>query len=65
MLRSISTAAGRGPDPRDAHLWALLETVPGAVLVTGDQALIDAAPEGVSVIGPRDFAELTGNESDS
>ena len=65
MLRSISTDADRGPDPGDAHLWALLDTSPGAVLVTGDRALIDAAPQEASVLAPREFAELAANETRS
>lgn len=62
MLRSISTPADHGPDPGDAHRWSLLDTSPSAVLVTGDRALIDAAPEGASVLGPRDFVELVRRE---
>lgn len=40
------------PDPGDAHLWALMATEPGAILVTGDRALIDAAPEGWRIVMP-------------
>lgn len=29
------------PDPGDDHLWALLEIVPSAYLVTGDQLLLE------------------------
>jgi hypothetical protein len=48
-------------DEESATGWTLeIGPFPGAVLVTGDRVLIDAAPEGVSVIGPRGFAELTG-----
>lgn len=39
----------------DAHLWALLATQPGSVLVTGDQALIDNPPAFATVVSPRNF----------
>lgn len=41
------------PDPGDAHLWALAECVRGAVIVTGDQALLQSPPSSVSVVSPR------------
>jgi uncharacterized protein len=38
-------AATEGPVPaEDAHVWDLLATHDAAVLVTGDQALVDAIP---------------------
>jgi len=43
---------GRPPDLGDAHLWALMDAEPAAVLVTGDRALIDAPPSGRSVLSP-------------
>jgi len=45
------------PDRGDVHLWALLAARPEAILVTGDQALIDNAPEWATVITPREFIE--------
>jgi predicted nucleic acid-binding protein len=44
------------PDPGDAHVWALLENIAGAVLVTGDQALVDAGGRTPSVLSPASFA---------
>jgi predicted nucleic acid-binding protein len=38
QIRELAPATGRGSDG-DAHLWALLDTLPGAVLVTGDALL--------------------------
>ena len=57
IFREIDPSQSDGPDPGDAHLWALLETQPGAVLVTGDHGLLDAPPEGASVVSPRAYAE--------
>ena len=42
----------------DAHLWALLATQPGSILVTGDQALIDDPPAFAGVVSPRSFLEF-------
>ena len=39
----------------DLHLWALLAARPGAILVTGDQALVDNPPDWASVVTPRTF----------
>ncbi|MCA1785469.1 MAG: putative toxin-antitoxin system toxin component, PIN family [Desulfobacteraceae bacterium] len=40
------------PDLQDSHLWALLATEPAAVLITGDQLLIENPRPGSSVISP-------------
>jgi putative PIN family toxin of toxin-antitoxin system len=45
------------PDPGDEHLWALMATDPGAVLVTGDRALIDAAPKAWRVLLPAEAVQ--------
>jgi putative PIN family toxin of toxin-antitoxin system len=42
----------------DAHLWALLVTEPGSILVTGDQALIDSPPAFARVVSPRSFLKF-------
>ncbi len=57
-VREPGSSTTAAPDPGDDHLWALLDTVPAAVLVTGDRALLDDPPEGRSVISPRSFVEL-------
>jgi putative PIN family toxin of toxin-antitoxin system len=49
--------AGLAPDPGDNHLWALLASHPGSVLITGDRLLIEHPPEKASVISPRTYVE--------
>lgn len=44
------------PDPNDAHLWALLATVHGSVLITGDKPLLEAPPSEGAVCTPATFA---------
>lgn len=58
VIRDPRGPSQAAPDPGDSHLWALLEAVPGAVLVTGDRLLLDQPPEGRSVVSPRGFSEL-------
>ncbi len=43
------------PDPNDGHLWSLLKSYSGSLLVTGDQLLIDNPPEQHSVMSARSF----------
>ena len=57
-VREPAPAAPAAPDRGDAHLWALLEAEPRALLVTGDRALLDAPPPGRSVVSPRSFVAL-------
>ncbi len=47
-----------GPDPGDLHLWDLLFSEAGTLLVTGDQALDLSPPEGASVLTPAGFLEI-------
>jgi len=56
VFREPAEAADPPPDPGDAHLWALLAACPGAVLVTGDDALRKSPPQAASVLSPREFA---------
>ena len=42
-------------DAADRHLWALLDDVPAAVLVTGDDMLRRRAPDPARVMTPRQF----------
>lgn len=60
IFRSPSPFASDAPDPGDQHLWALLATEQGAVLITGDEALQSAPPPSSSVLSPRQFVELAG-----
>jgi predicted nucleic acid-binding protein len=57
MMRDPEPWALEPPDPADAHLWSLVAAHPGAVLVTGDQALLELPAPGLVVITPSAFAE--------
>jgi putative PIN family toxin of toxin-antitoxin system len=46
------------PDPGDNHLWSLLKTQHGGILVTGDQLLVGNPPADASVLIPKHFFEL-------
>ncbi len=48
------------PDPDDAHLWALLEAEPGAILVTSERALIEADHFPGRVVSPRAMVDQLG-----
>jgi putative PIN family toxin of toxin-antitoxin system len=48
----------QAPDPGDDHLWALLNSLRGAVLVTGDRLLLENPPGFASVLTPRSFISL-------
>ena len=45
------------PDRGDDHLWALLSTEPGSVLVTGDRLLLEKPLPGSTVVSARRCAE--------
>jgi len=47
----------KSPDPQDAHLWALLASEPGAILITGDRLLIEKPRTQSSLISPATWAE--------
>lgn len=42
----------KAPDPGDDHLWNLLQST-DAILITGDQLLLDNPPRAASVIQPK------------
>jgi uncharacterized protein len=46
------------PDFGDRHLWALLQSDSAVLLVTGDDALRQRAPEPGRVLSPRQFLSL-------
>lgn len=46
-------AGSAAPDPGDDHLWSLLETHAGSILITGDQLLLRNPPSNHSVISPQ------------
>ena len=51
-------ASEDAPDPGDNHLWSLLKTRHGAILVTGDQLLVTNPTKEASVITPKHFVDL-------
>jgi putative PIN family toxin of toxin-antitoxin system len=55
--------AGPAPDPGDSHLWSLLNSNAGSVLITGDRLLIDHPPDRASVISPRTYVERVAENS--
>ena len=57
-LRPLTAAGRRGGD---GHLWRILAAAPSALLVTGDQRLIDNPAEGWRVLTARAFAERLGD----
>jgi putative PIN family toxin of toxin-antitoxin system len=46
------------PDPKDDHLWSLVQSEKRAVLVTGDRALGENPPPRIVVLAPRQFVNL-------
>jgi putative PIN family toxin of toxin-antitoxin system len=46
------------PDPGDNHLWSLLKSQQGSILVTGDKMLSANPPSKASVISPKHFLEI-------
>jgi len=57
-VRDPPRVTGPVPDFGDRHLWALLQSDPAAVLVTGDDALLHHTPEPGRVLSPRRFLSL-------
>jgi putative PIN family toxin of toxin-antitoxin system len=57
-VRDPPPATGVVPDVGDHHLWALLQSDVAAVLVTGDDALLERPPEPGRVLSLRRFLSL-------
>lgn len=57
MWREPDDGATAAPDAGDDHLWALLETYRGSVLITGDMLLREEPPAHHPVISPRSWAQ--------
>jgi len=57
IVREPTIKAGSAPDAGDQHLWDLLASTPDAILVTGDRALIEGAPDGARIVSPREFVD--------
>ena len=47
--------SNHAPDPGDNHLWALLDSHPNSLLITGDQLLLDHAHDHALVMSPANF----------
>jgi len=58
--------AGKGdaPDPNDDHLWALLDEEHAAVLVTGDQLLLQKPHSAGRVVQPAEYFEASSGFAD-
>ena len=48
-------SSSNSPDPGDTHLWDLLHSEPGAILITGDRLLLANPPDGHKLITPADY----------
>lgn len=61
IVREPTITAGRAPDAGDQYLWDLLASIPDAILVTGDRALLEGASDGASdgpcVVSAREFVD--------
>ena len=59
IVRQAAPSEEVAPDAGDQHVWDLLATVQGAVLVTGDKQLLENAPVTASVVAPNEFVART------
>lgn len=57
IVRESGPASG-APDRKDNHLWALLDTQPDSILVTGDLPLHRRPPPKHEVVSPKEFLRL-------
>jgi len=62
IIREPDPSDEEAPSSQDQHLWDLLGTERGTVLITGDQSLLDNPPGGASVISPGRFDRGLGLE---
>ncbi|MDE0508520.1 MAG: putative toxin-antitoxin system toxin component, PIN family [Gammaproteobacteria bacterium] len=49
--------AEEAPDSDDSHLWRLLASEYGSILVTGDKLLLSNPPASHSVVSPRNYID--------
>jgi len=54
----LSDGIHSAPDPRDAHLWALMAAEPTSILITGDRLLIENPRPQSSIITPATWFKL-------
>lgn len=55
IVREPEPSNESAPSREDQHLWDLLGTEHGTVLITGDQILLEHPPRGASVVSPAGF----------
>ena len=55
VVREPAASSYPAPEPGDQHLWDLLATEPGAVLVTGDKRLLQDSPPKTTTQTPASF----------
>jgi uncharacterized protein len=60
IVREPEARSG-APDVKDNHLWSLLQSETGSVLVTGDLELAKNPPAGSAVTSARDFLGMIPN----
>jgi predicted nucleic acid-binding protein len=57
IIREPAPRSESAPEPGDQHLWDLISSEPGSVLVTGDQKLLSRPPPSSTVFSPATFLE--------
>ena len=63
ILRSPQSKENlESPDPNDEHLWSIMALEPSAILVTGDQLLIDNPGSQGTFITPTKWAQLYSDD---
>ncbi|MGB5879886.1 MAG: putative toxin-antitoxin system toxin component, PIN family [Thermoanaerobaculia bacterium] len=61
IVREPEPSSHQAPEPGDQHLWDLLATEAGTVLVTGDRRLLQGPPPNILVQPPASFmTEIEG-----
>ena len=55
IVREPGGSPHQAPEPGDQHLWDLLATEPGTVLVTGDRRLLHDSPPEAATESPASF----------
>jgi len=63
-VRDPPRVTGAVPDFGDRHLWVLLQSDPAAVLVTGDDALLQRTADPGRILSPRRFLSLLRRASE-
>jgi len=59
IFREPIKISAQAPDNNDQHLWTLLAMTPHAILITGDQLLLNNPPDFARVITAKSFLALS------